>query len=589
MNTDRLSSKEDFQRLLLDLLSPLLPYYTTEKAGIDLGVTATNYDRRAILLEAFSRPLWGLVPFWAGGGSAPEFEEICRQGLIAGTDPECAEYWGGFHPFDQRFVEMAAISYGLILAPETLWDPLTEVQRDHLADWLYGINEHPLPVCNWVLFAVMVNLALKARGRRYDADMLERYLNDADTFYLGDGWYQDGDSGQKDYYVSFAIHFYTLFYAMIMEDEDPKRCRVYRERATAFAKDFIYWFDEGGAALPYGRSLTYRFAQVSFFSICLAAGVEAFPAGVMKGLIVRHLRDWLAKPVFDRDDILTIGYGYPNLIMAENYNGPGSAYWAMKTFAFLMLPDDHPFWRADAEPMPALMEQIALPHADMLIRRYQNHTTAFVPGVFSPAGHGGSPAKYGKFAYDTRFAFSVAKSSFALSEAGPDSMLAFLINGYVYMRRICEDFQISDSSVISTWSPYEGITVETIIVPTEHGHTRRHIITSDRECEAADCGFAVDCGGSPDSCDGSGGGFSAADRPESLLLHTAADSAQVSNTCSSCLVKSIQGCGAGEIITAAPNTNLLHATTLIPAVHYTIHKGKNELVTAVTAEYRIRG
>lgn len=62
-----LDSKKDFQSLLMDILRPLIPYYSGEKAELILGVTATNYDQKAIRLEAFSRPLWGLVPFWAGG------------------------------------------------------------------------------------------------------------------------------------------------------------------------------------------------------------------------------------------------------------------------------------------------------------------------------------------------------------------------------------------------------------------------------------------------------------------------------------------------------------------------------------------
>ena len=77
----KLNSKEDFRKLLLEILRPLLPYYSEEKAELILGVTATNYDQKAIRLEAFSRPLWGLVPLWAGGGSAPEFEQIYREAL----------------------------------------------------------------------------------------------------------------------------------------------------------------------------------------------------------------------------------------------------------------------------------------------------------------------------------------------------------------------------------------------------------------------------------------------------------------------------------------------------------------------------
>lgn len=570
MRTDwegKLNSKKDFQDLLLEIINPLLPYYSEGKAELILGVTATNYDQKAIRLEAFSRPLWGLVPFWAGGGSAPAFEEVYRKGLAEGTDPESKEYWGGFHAFDQRFVEMAAISYGLILAPEKVWEPLTEKEKDHLAEWLYGINQYELPVCNWILFAVLVNVALKKRGRRYDAQKLETYLKGADTFYLGDGWYQDGDSGQKDYYVSFAIHFYSLFYAKVMEEEDAERSRLYKERAALFARQFIYWFDENGAALPYGRSLTYRFSQVSFFCACLMAGVEPFSAGVMKGLIVRHLCDWMKKPMFDRNGILTIGYGYPDLVMGERYNGPGSPYWALKTFAVLMLPDEHPFWSAETEPMPQLQEQLALPYADMLIRRYENHTTAYVPGKYSPAGHGQTPAKYGKFAYDTRFAFNVAKSACELHEAAPDSMLAFMVNGYVYVRRICEEFKVTETDVTSKWIPYEGISVKTVIVPTRHGHIRKHVIESDRECEACDCGFAVEI-------DTAG---------EKLVQEDRA--ARVENEYCECRVTAVQGEGKGEIIIADPNTNLLHPMTRIPAIRYQIHKGRNEIITEVRAGY----
>lgn len=562
---DKLSGKKEFQELLLKIVNPLIPYYSEEKAAIDLGATATNYDKRAIGLETFSRPLWGLVPFWAGGGCAPEFEELYRKGLAAGSDPENPEYWGGFHTFDQRFVEMAAISYGLILTPEKVWDPLSETEKNHLADWLYGINKYELPVCNWILFAVLVNVALKKLGRNYDKEKLKNYLDGSETFYLGDGWYQDGDSGQKDYYISFAIHFYSLFYARVMGEEDRERSGLYKKRAELFAKQFIYWFDDNGAALPYGRSLTYRFSQVSFWCACLIADVMPFPVEVMKGIIVRHLCDWMKKPIFDRDTILTIGYGYPNLIMGERYNGPGSPYWALKTFAVLMLPDGHPFWTAEAEPMPKLEKQVLLPQADMLIRRYKNHTTAFVPGKYSPFGHGQTPAKYGKFAYDTKFAFNVAKSTCEIHEAAPDSMLAFCVNGYVYVRRICGEFYLSESSVVSKWTPYPGIHVESTIIPTEGGHVRKHIVESDIECEAYDCGFAVEID------------VEGENMTENDFF------ARVENKDCFCSVTAKGKEGKGSVIAADPNTNLLYPMTRIPAISYHIDKGRNEIVTEVTA------
>ena len=59
----------------------------------------------------------------------------------------------------------------------------------------------------------------------------------------------------------------------------------------------------------------------------------------MKGIVNRHMRSWWEKPVFDKEGLLTIGYAYPNLNMAEGYNGPGSPYWALKSFIVLAVED----------------------------------------------------------------------------------------------------------------------------------------------------------------------------------------------------------------------------------------------------------
>ena len=89
-----LQTKADFTALMHKFLDPLKPYYSAGCARLHLGETGVTYDRNAIELEAFSRPLWALVPFWVGGGSDPEFETIYRKGLAAGADPESPEYWG---------------------------------------------------------------------------------------------------------------------------------------------------------------------------------------------------------------------------------------------------------------------------------------------------------------------------------------------------------------------------------------------------------------------------------------------------------------------------------------------------------------
>ena len=552
-------TKTKFSELLIQFLTPLLPFYSPNKARLCPGHSAAVYDEAAAGVEGFARPLWGLVPFWAGGGANKEWEELYRQGLTAGTDPENPEYWGGFHDIDQRFVEMAAIAYGILLTPQKLWDPLSMKEKENLASWLDGINHYACPPCNWMFFGVLVNIALKSKGFPYSQKILTEYLDYIESCYVGGGWYLDGQNGAKDYYISFAFHYYSLIYCRVMEKEDPERCRIYKERAQLFAKDFVLWFAENGAALAYGRSLTYRFAQVSFFSMCAACELEVLPYGIMKGIIVRHLNFWLENPIFDNSKILTIGYGYGNILMSEQYNAPGSPYWAMKAFAFLSLPDDHPFWQAKAEPLPELPALTAQKNGGMLIQRLYGDVTAYTPGRTLPHQHVMTEEKYSKFAYSSRFAFSVPRSMRSLVEAAPDSMLAFEINQLIYVRGMVSEPVLTDHSVCSQWSPYEGIQVTTEIIPDENGHRRIHTITSDRCCKAYDCGFAF-----PEDYTWSlENGTVSIQSPDGHKYY----------------VSSKKISGTEMCFSPSPNTNLMTQKTIIPCIQYNIEQGTQVIET----------
>ena len=135
-------------------------------------------------------------------------------------------------------------------------------------------------------------------------------------------------------------------------------------------------------------SLTYRFAQVSFFSMCVACELEVVPYAVMKGLIARHLDFWMKYPIFDTSGLLTIGYGYSNLLMSEQYNASRALLnWAMKAFAFLSLPKDHPFWQEEPAPLPALPSLSSQKYGGLLIQRIHGDVTAYCGGRTLPHHH----------------------------------------------------------------------------------------------------------------------------------------------------------------------------------------------------------
>lgn len=374
-----------------------------------------------------------------------------------------------------------------------------------------------------------------------------------DAYYDGGGWYHDGNGGDKDYYNPFVMVTYGIVYAMFMNEEDPERCKRYRERAMEFGKDYIYWFADSGESFAYGRSMTYRFAQIAYFSACVVGGIEVFPLQVLKGLIARHLVQWLNLPIFDNAGILSIGYGYPNLQMSESYNAPGSPYWAMKAFLFLALPKDHAFWSVEAAPLPKLEKFRYLEHANMLIQRGEDQVVALVPGRTEADGHSHTIEKYSKFAYSSKFAFSIARSNVTLPENAPDSMLAFEVYGYFFVKNTIEpSYEIGPEGIVCCWSPIEGIQVKTTILLTQKGHLRIHEIESDKDCKAYDCGFAL-----------------STDDRRPFVRETEENRAVVKNEMGYCEVK---GDGEAEVLIPDPNTNLLYPKTSIPMVVYEIKK-----------------
>jgi hypothetical protein len=583
-----LRTKDDLRLAFKQLTDPLTLYYSDGCAKLMLGATGTSYTADLAGMEGFSRILWGLIPLLAGGGESPLWD-IYMKGIRNGTNPEHKEYWGAAGDYDQRSVEMAAFGLALATIPDKLLAGLGREGLEQLAAWLRPINENKLWDCNWVLFRVLVQIGFRKAGLPYDQELTGRTLDEIERFYIEEGWYADGVGGHSDYYVPFAIQYYGLLYAVLMEDVDPERSRLYKDRAVQFAGQFIHWFTEDGAALPYGRSLSYRFSQVAFWSAMAYAGLETpYSQGVMKGLIMRHLRWWFAQPIFTADGVLTIGYAYPNLVMAENYNAPGSPYWAMKTFLVLALPDDHPFWTTEELPLPEL-PAIAVQKAPHLVLCRQkeagaSHVVAFNSGHASSNEHTHTSAKYEKFAYSTFFGFSVPRAEWGLSQGAFDSMLALSEGDNQFrVKRRCEETLVQDDGIIfARWKPWADVEVKTWIIPGTPWHFRVHHVTTGRVLDAAEGGFALGIEGI-----GSGGRLPGdSGLPASPLLSGAGDGiACATYGRGASGVKVLYGSGAAELIYAQANTNVMVNRTVIPTVRTRIEAGTSAwLATAVYGE-----
>lgn len=569
-----LKTRQDVVNAALQLISPLTKCLTPGKARLMLGSSGASYDEGVAGMEGFSRVLWALVPMLAG--KCPEAEplwEMWREGVIHGTDPMHEEYWGDIGSFDQRMVEMAVMGMALCLIPDRFYHGLTSKQQDNLYRWLDQINQHEMPKNNWQFFRVLVNIGFMNVGRPVNEARLRSDLDDMEGHYVADGWYFD-KATQRDYYTMWAFHYYGLVYAAVMEKRDPERAARFRERARCILPRFACWFDKEGRGLPYGRSMTYRFAQSSFFSACALSGVtsEAIGWGELKGLLLRNMRFWFSQPIFDRDGVLTIGYGYPNLVISEGYNAPGSPYWAMKAFAVLALPEEHPFWQAEEKPCtsPAVFcdEQVRL----LLTRDGDNRQVVAYTAGNHAYEHMHEDEKYEKFAYSSKFAFSVVKEAGTLKKGAFDSMLAVKADKDLWHARSgCDTFSLTEKEVAFTWSPVDGVHIDSRIIPRGMWHVRRHVITTDRPLEAAEAAFAVP-----------------RDRAGARLCDRVAASVQADDKAAiahgdmgTSAIYAIAGYANGEVIVPEANTNLMAPRTLIPTLHTRLPAGTTTLICAV--------
>lgn len=566
-----LATRGDLQQAVRDLCIPLEAHASSGGARVSLGETGAHFSRDVAELEGFARPLWGLAPLLAGAGDFEHWHRY-RAGLANGSNAAHPEYWGAPRDRDQRIVEMGAIGFALALTPEAVWGDLEPADRGHLTKWLNTINDVDIVDNNWLWCRVLVNLGLARVDAKHDEAKTQAALRRLERFYLGDGWYSDGPTAQRDYYVAF-MHLYALVYSNLAGGSDSARSCLFRERAAAFAGDFIHWFAADGSALPYGRSLTYRFAQSAFWGALAYAGVKAASWGVIKGLLLRNLRHWSRQPIFTDGGILSIGYAYPNLLMAEQYNSPASPYWALMSFLPIALPESHPFWQAEEETLPDGETVSVQKHPGMILchDESRSHVFALASGQYADFHPRHVAEKYSKFAYSTAFGFSVPSAQTTEEAGAHDSALALTRDDLFFrVRHECLVAHVDDGVLYSKWRPFEDVEVETWLVPMAPWHVRIHRLRTARPLSSREGGFAVSCG--DDDEEGPRRGQAFRRKPHHAFSVQSAGATGIHD-----LLKQRKG----KLLRPHPNTNLIYPRTEFPVLVGRHTPGEHWLVCAV--------
>lgn len=92
--------------------------------------------------------------------------------------------------------------------------------------------------------------------------------------------------------------------------------------------------------------------------------------------------------------------------------------------------------------------------------------------------------KYTKFAYSSRFGFTIERGRYGLKHAACDSML-LLADGDNYFRgrRRCDEVRVDENFIFSRWSPWHDVTVETWLAPFGGGISACTASTARERCK----------------------------------------------------------------------------------------------------------
>ncbi len=554
-----LRTKADVKAALEDILEPAMNVLAQQKrAGrFRMSDSGAVYLQDKTEIEGFMRLLWGLGPFFSDERRVyekPEWFEMVSKGILEGTNPESPDYFGGdLGDYDQLFVEMGALTAYLYETKDYFWDHLSEVQQKRIVDWMDQVNYKVVPKTNWLFFRAMVNQFITDSGYYDRSKQVDDDYAITNTHYLDHGWSYDGYENQIDNYIPFAYQFFTIL-TVGLTKSTSKQAELLKERAKAFVPSYANWFAADGAALPYGRSLDYRFAQAAFWAAYSYAHVdmpEGYTMGDIKHLLLNNLRWWFKQNIFTTDGLIPIGYSYPNMNFAEGYNGPASAYWALKTFIFFALPDDDEFWQAKESDDFKFEKSKLQPEPRMLVEHSKNglEVQAFTAGQHSHE-HAHGEAKYEKYVYSTTFGFSTPKGSVLLKQGAFDNTLAvsesenFWQTAFKY-----EDYAEHEDYVYSDWKPYDDVEIKNFVIPHMPWHVRVHKIHTGRTLHLAEGSFSGPEAGLPEQQE------IKTDVPNSVFYKTEVG------------ITGIVGYSeklTAELSTPEPNTNIYFPKTRIP-------------------------
>ena len=367
VKTDREYWAQEAYRLAAPVLEPMSRGMLSTEMQIEVSPSFDKRDKRVTYMECFGRLMAGISPWLSlpddntsEGKKRMQLREWALKSYANAVDPQSKDYllW---RKEGQPLVDAAYIAESFLRGYEALWMPLDSVTKARYIDEFTRLRRVEPPYTNWLLFSAIIESFLAKAGAPYDSYRITSAVRKVEEWYVGDGWYSDGqDSFAFDYYSSYVFHAMYLETLAVMRD-----CKIYGwninskdyynralKRSQKFSVILERFISPEGTFPVFGRSVPYRLAAMQ--PLALMAWYQTLPNELTNGQVraaltkVMH-RMWDAPGNYNEKGFLTIGFCGRQPGVADWYTNNGSLYITSEVLMPLGLPADHPFWTCPAE------------------------------------------------------------------------------------------------------------------------------------------------------------------------------------------------------------------------------------------------
>lgn len=353
--------------LLDKIATPVLENMNKGELKLNMKVayspTWDNRNTQVAYMEAFGRLLVGIAPFLSlpddnttkdaikETATRNRLRKQSLQSLANAVDPDSSDYlyWG--NPKDrQPLVDAAFIAQALLSAPKILWEPLSQKTKENYIKEFTELRKIEPPNNNWVLFAAMIESFLLFIDKPFDADRIDKGIKKIESWYVGDGWYSDGEKFHFDHYNGFVIQPMLVEVLRVNKIKNRIPSSEYEiaykrmQRYATFQERFI---SPEGTFIVVGRSSTYRvgaFQPLAKLALDNQLPTPIEPAQVRSALTA-VFKNIFIPSTFTKEGWLTLGFvGDQQEAITDSYSNTGSMYLTSLAFLPLGLEATHDFW-----------------------------------------------------------------------------------------------------------------------------------------------------------------------------------------------------------------------------------------------------